>query len=140
MSPTAETGSAGYHTFLCPAVWSRNRLRACSCDRLRGELIGPKGVTKKRMDFFAFQKPYVDRLREGDPATEQHFASFVGKFLRIKLRARMLSPDAVDDLTKETLLRVIAKLRSCDGSNEPERFGNFVLEQLEEILQRKQGK
>ena len=92
------------------------------------------------MDFFAFQKPYVDRLREGDPATEQHFASFFGKFLRIKLRARKLSPDAVDDLTKETLLQVIEKLRSHAGANELERLGNVVLEQLEEILQRKQGK
>ena len=98
------------------------------------------------MDFFAFQKQYIDRLREGDPATEQHFASFFGKFLRIKLRDRVLSPDAVDDLTKETLLQVIAKLRSqaganrCDAANEVERLGNFVLEQLEEILQRKQGR
>jgi hypothetical protein len=93
------------------------------------------------MDFFAFEKQYVDRLREGDPATEQHFASFFGKFLRIKLRARMLSRDAVDALTKETLLRVIVKLRSRDEANqhdeanELERLGNFVLEQLEEILQ-----
>ena len=97
------------------------------------------------MDFFAFEKQYVDRLRDGDPATEQHYASFFGKFLRVKLRARMLSADAVDSLTKETLLQVITKLRSHAGANQHEaanegRLGNFVLEQLEEILQRKQGK
>src|ERR1700752_761955 len=57
--------------------------------------FGPRGTG---MDFFSFNKAYVDKLRAGDAATQHHFASYFGKFLRIRLRARRLSPDRIDDL------------------------------------------
>lgn len=77
------------------------------------------------MDFFAFDKTYVEKLRNGDPATEHHFFAYFGQFLRIKLRARTISSDRVEDLQQETFIRVIAAVRK-DAVHQPERFGAFV--------------
>jgi len=78
------------------------------------------------LELFPFDKSYVDRLRDGDPATEQHFASYFGQLLGIMLRARYLPPERVDDVRQETFRRVIAALRRVGGIREPERFGAFV--------------
>ncbi len=78
------------------------------------------------MEFFAFDKPYVERLRAGDPATERHFVVYFEQLVRMKLRARMLASDEVEDLRQETLIRVFAALRKQGGVRQPERFGAFV--------------
>jgi len=78
------------------------------------------------LEFFAFDKEYVERLRTGDRSTEQHFVSYFEQLLRIKLRARTLAADKVEDLRQETFIRVIAALRREGGVREPERFGAFV--------------
>ena len=78
------------------------------------------------MDFFAFDKAYVERLRDGDLPTEHHFVAYFEHLLRIKLRARMLANDKVEDLRQETFIRVIAALRREGGVRQPERFGAFV--------------
>jgi RNA polymerase sigma-70 factor (ECF subfamily) len=78
------------------------------------------------VDFFAFDKAYVDRLRDGDPTTEHHFVTYFEQLLRIKLRARTLTSDKVEDLRQETFIRVIAAVRREGGVRQPERFGAFV--------------
>ena len=78
------------------------------------------------MDFFAFDKAYVERLRNGDPATEHHFFVYFERLLQIKLRARTLASDTVEDLKQETFIRVIAAVRKEGGVRRPERFGAFV--------------
>ena len=78
------------------------------------------------MEFFNFDKAYVDRLRDGDPSTEQHFVAYFEQLLRIKLRYRRLTSDIVEDLRQETFIRVIANLRKDGGVRQPERFGAFV--------------
>ena len=78
------------------------------------------------MEFFTFDKAYVERLREGDPPTEHHFVAYFEQLLRIKLRARTLPSDKVEDLRQETFIRVIAALRREGGVRQPERFGAFV--------------
>jgi RNA polymerase sigma-70 factor (ECF subfamily) len=78
------------------------------------------------VEFFAFDKAYVERLREGDPPTEHHFVAYFEQLLRIKLRARMLPSDKVEDLRQETFIRVIAAVRREGGVRQPERFGAFV--------------
>jgi RNA polymerase sigma-70 factor, ECF subfamily len=78
------------------------------------------------LELFAFDKSYVDRLRGGDPATEQHFVSYFGHILGIMLRARYLPPERVDDVRQETFTRVISILRRDGGIRQPERFGAFV--------------
>jgi RNA polymerase sigma-70 factor, ECF subfamily len=78
------------------------------------------------VELFAFTREYVESLREGDPSTEQHFVAYFDQILRIKLRARMLAFETIDDLRQETYIRVIAALRTEGGVRQPERFGAFV--------------
>src|SRR5207249_2360135 len=85
----------------------------------------PHPKSEDCVDFFTFDKAYVERLREGDPSTEEHFVGYFEQLLRIKLRSRMLTPDKVEDLRQETFIRVIAVVRK-DGVRQPERFGAFV--------------
>jgi RNA polymerase sigma-70 factor (ECF subfamily) len=78
------------------------------------------------LELFTFDKPYVDRLRDGEPATEQHFVTYFGQILGLMLRARYLPQEKIDDVRQETLTRVIAILRRDGGIRQPERFGAFV--------------
>ncbi|HET7258443.1 MAG TPA: sigma-70 family RNA polymerase sigma factor, partial [Candidatus Acidoferrum sp.] len=78
-----------------------------------------------QVELFAFTREYVERLREGDPLTEQHFVAYFDQLLRIKLRAKMLASETVEDLRQETYIRVLVTLRK-DGVRQPERFGAFV--------------
>ena len=90
----------------------------------------PEGV----LEFFTFDKSYVDRLRDGEPATEQHFVAYFGHLLGIMLRARYLPPEKVDDVRQETLTRVIAILRRDGGVRQPERFGALVSSVCKNVL------
>jgi RNA polymerase sigma-70 factor (ECF subfamily) len=78
------------------------------------------------LELFAFDKAYLDRLRDGDSSTEQHFVSYFGQLLGIMLRARYLPPERVDDVRQETFTRVIGILRRDGGIRQPECFGAFV--------------
>jgi RNA polymerase sigma-70 factor (ECF subfamily) len=79
------------------------------------------------LELFAFTREYVERLREGDPSTEQHFVAYFDQLLRIKLRARMLASETVEDLRQETYIRVLVNLRKGeDAVHQPERFGAYV--------------
>ncbi len=86
------------------------------------------------MEFFTFDKAYVERLRQGDPSTEQHFVAYFEQLLRIKLRSRMLTSDKVEDLRQETFIRVIAAVRKDGGVRQPERFGAFVNSVCKNVL------
>ena len=86
------------------------------------------------MELFAFTREYVERLREGDPSTEQHFVSYFDQLLRIKLRAKRLASETVEDLRQETYIRVLGVVRK-DGVRQPERFGAFVNSICNNILQ-----
>ena len=78
------------------------------------------------MELFPFDKAYFDRLRGGDPSTENHFVSYFSELLQMKLRARRLPPETVDDLRQETFARVIRSIRSDGSIREPTRLGSFV--------------
>src|SRR5579863_9993044 len=78
------------------------------------------------VELFAFDRAYVDRLRDADPPTERHFVCYFEQLLKIKLRARTLAPETVDELRQETFSRVIAALRKQGGIRQPERLGAFV--------------
>jgi RNA polymerase sigma-70 factor (ECF subfamily) len=77
------------------------------------------------VELFAFTREYVERLREGDPSTEQHFAAYFDQLLRIKLRARMFAAETVEDLRQETYIRVLGAVRNGEV-RQPERFGAYV--------------
>lgn len=78
------------------------------------------------VEFFAFDEAYVLRLREGDPSTESHFVAYFSQLVQIKLRARYLPAEVVDDLKQETFIRVIRSLRSEGGIHHADRLGPFV--------------
>jgi len=78
------------------------------------------------LDFQTFDAGYIRRLTDGDGATEDHFASYFGSLLYLKLRARLRSRQLIEDVRQETLLRVLEILRQKNGVNYPERFGSFV--------------
>jgi RNA polymerase sigma-70 factor, ECF subfamily len=78
------------------------------------------------VELFEFDGEYLDRLRAGDAATVEHFVAYFNQLLRMLLRARMLPPDRVDDLTQETFQRVLVALRREGAVKQPERFGAFV--------------
>jgi RNA polymerase sigma-70 factor, ECF subfamily len=86
------------------------------------------------VELYIFDKAYVDRLREGDPATEKHFVSYFGQLFGIMLRARMLPPERIDDIRQETFIRVIAVLHRDGGIRQPERFGAFVNSVCKNVL------
>jgi RNA polymerase sigma-70 factor (ECF subfamily) len=85
------------------------------------------------VELFAFTREYAERLREGDPSTELHFVTYFDQLLRIKLRARMLASETVEDLRQETYIRVFVKLRE-DGIRQPERLGAFVNSTCNNVL------
>ena len=97
------------------------------------DILPPKWF-EVRVELYIFDKSYVDRLREGDPATEQHFVAYFGQLLGVMLRARMLPSERVDDVRQETFIRVLAVLRREGGVRQPERFGAFVNSVCKNVL------
>ena len=77
------------------------------------------------MQFYSFDANYVSNLCAGDPPTQEHFVGYFSELLQLKLRSRLNSPHAIEDVRQETFARVFAVLRK-DGLREPERLGAFV--------------
>src|SRR6266478_3340010 len=75
--------------------------------------------------FRSFDQDYLRRLASGDAVVEHHFSSYFGDLLSLKLRARIRSPQLIEDIRQETLLRVLRIVRKA-GVKHPERFGAFV--------------
>ena len=73
----------------------------------------------------SFDQDYLRRLASGDTLVEHHFSSYFGNLLLLKLRARIRSPQLIEDVRQETLLRVLRIVRK-GGVEHPERFGAFV--------------
>lgn len=78
------------------------------------------------MKFETFNEEYVRRLAEGDSGAGEHFASYFGNLLFLKLRVRLRSLHLIEDVRQETLMRVLIILREGQGVKRPERFGAFV--------------
>lgn len=78
------------------------------------------------MQFFAFDAAYLERLRSGDARTEEHFVSYFGELIQLKLRSRLSSRESIEDVRQETFLRVLGLVRSPNGLREPDRLGAFV--------------
>src|SRR5258708_40218497 len=64
-----------------------------------------------RLQFVAFDAPYLERLQRGDAGTEQHFAAYFGELIQLKLRSRLRSKEAVEDGRQETFVREVALVR-----------------------------
>lgn len=78
------------------------------------------------MDFQAFDSAYVERLRAGDRDTEGHFIAYFGELIALKLRSRLASRQAIEDVKQETFARCLQLLRSKGGVRNAERLGPLV--------------
>lgn len=78
------------------------------------------------MQFHVFDAAYVECLCAGDHQTQEHFVGYFSELLRIKLRSRLQSAHAIDDVCQETFARVFVVLRRDGGLRQPERLGAFV--------------
>ena len=73
-----------------------------------------------------FDRDYLQRLVSADPETERHFTQYFGQLLTLKLRSRLRSAAAVEDVRQETFTRVLQTLKQKGGLETPESLGSFV--------------
>ncbi|MGD0939236.1 MAG: RNA polymerase sigma factor [Terracidiphilus sp.] len=78
------------------------------------------------MQFHSFDAGYVDNLCAGDHRTQEHFVAYFTGLLQLKLRSRLQSPHAIEDVCQETFARVYSVLRKDGGLRQPESLGAFV--------------
>src|SRR5580700_4243159 len=81
---------------------------------------------ESRLEFFAFDASYIERLRSGDAQIEGHFVNYFSELIRLKLRSRLNSREAMEDIRQETFMRVLTLLRGEGGLRQPDRLGSFV--------------
>jgi RNA polymerase sigma-70 factor (ECF subfamily) len=77
------------------------------------------------LQFYTFDASYISNLCAGDPPTQEHFFGYFSELIQLKLRSRLQSPHAIEDVRQETFARVFSVLRK-DGLRQPERLGAFV--------------
>jgi RNA polymerase sigma-70 factor, ECF subfamily len=86
-------------------------------------LRNPRG---RYLQFESFNESYLDRLRSGDFATQEHFSGYFSPLIKITLSSRLKSREAIEDVRQETFSRFFLALK--DGRIlQPERLGSFVL-------------
>jgi len=78
------------------------------------------------LQFHAFDANYIENLRAGDPRTQEHFVGYFTELLHLKLRSRLQSPHAIEDVRQETFARVLAGLDKPGALRQPESLGAFV--------------
>jgi RNA polymerase sigma-70 factor, ECF subfamily len=83
-------------------------------------------LTEKALQFRDFDAEYIEKLRAGDTRTQEHFVAYFTELLHLKLRSRLQSPHAIEDVRQETFARVLASLRKEGALRHPERLGAFV--------------
>src|ERR1700728_825744 len=78
------------------------------------------------LQFHSFDASYIGSLCAGDRETQEHFVGYFTDLLRLKLRSKLHSPQAIEDVCQETFARVFSVLRRDGGLRQPERLGAFV--------------
>jgi RNA polymerase sigma-70 factor, ECF subfamily len=78
------------------------------------------------LQFQSFDQSYVERLRAGDFRTQEHFVAYFSELIQLKLRSRLNSPQAIEDVRQETFTRVFVALRGEGGIRQPDRLGAYV--------------
>jgi RNA polymerase sigma-70 factor (ECF subfamily) len=85
------------------------------------------------LQFHSFDEEYVARLRAGDFRTEQHFVSYFTTLIQIKLRSRLASREAAEDVRQEIFTRFFVALRS-GKIQQPDRLGSYVNSMCNNVL------
>ena len=94
--------------------------------RFSAVILASSRVLEKALQFHAFDATYVENLCAGDFATQEHFVRYFTELLHLKLRSKLRSPQAIEDVRQETFARVFASLRKGGSLRQPERLGAFV--------------
>jgi RNA polymerase sigma-70 factor (ECF subfamily) len=121
--------------FHCPSVdcWLRPDDSAGHLQFQSGLYRHPRGGSG--LEFFALDVSYVEKLRSGDAHIEAHFVIHFSELIRLKLRSRLNSKEAVEDVRQETFMRVLTLLRTEGGLRQPDRLGPFVNSVCNLVLQ-----
>jgi RNA polymerase sigma-70 factor (ECF subfamily) len=85
------------------------------------------------LQFHSFDEAYLDRLRAGDFATQEHFGGYFTALIQVKLRSRLPSREAIEDVRQETFTRFYAALRESK-IQQPDRLGSFVNSMCNNVL------
>ena len=83
------------------------------------------GIRGKPLQFQTFDETYLERLRAGDFRTQEHFGVYFSALIQVKLRSRLHSREAIEDVRQETFARFFVALREGRILH-PERLGSFV--------------
>jgi RNA polymerase sigma-70 factor, ECF subfamily len=83
------------------------------------------GAREALLEFESFDGAYVERLRAGDPRTHEHFCSYFGRLIQLKLRSRLAAHDDREDVRQETFKRFFMALQ-LGRIEHPERLGSYV--------------
>jgi RNA polymerase sigma-70 factor, ECF subfamily len=86
----------------------------------------PPITVEPSLQFHSFDAGYLASLCEGDRQTQEHFVGYFSALLQVKLRSRLQSRHAIEDVCQETFARVFTALRKEGGIKDPERLGAFV--------------
>jgi RNA polymerase sigma-70 factor, ECF subfamily len=86
----------------------------------------PPFLAECALQFHPFDAKYIESLCAGERETQEHFFGYFTELLRLKLRSRLQSPHAIEDVCQETFARVFSVLRRDGGLRQPERLGAFV--------------
>src|ERR1700691_4815339 len=88
--------------------------------------LRPLAETGTRLQFQTFDADYIEALCAGDLRVQEHFVSYFTELIHLKVRSRLSSQQAQDDVRQETFARVLTILRKENGLRQPERLGAFV--------------
>lgn len=80
---------------------------------------------REKVDLYSFDAEYLRRLKDRDPATQEHFVAYFSPRMQVKLRHRGFASPALEDVSQETFFRVLTAVES-DHVQYPERFGAYV--------------
>ena len=85
-------------------------------------IAAPRGMP---LQFHSFDEAYLQRLAAGEFRTQEHFVAYFGALIQVKLRSRLHSPQAIEDVRQETFARFFTALHA-GKILQPERLGPFV--------------
>jgi len=88
--------------------------------------LRPLGFPEKVLQFRTFDASYIESLCAGDRPTQEHFVGYFTELLHLKLRSRLNSPQAIEDVRQETFARVLTSLRKEGALRQPGSLGSFV--------------
>jgi len=78
------------------------------------------------LQFQKFDDTYLENLRKGDLRTEEHFVNYFSELIHLKLRSRLSSKDAIEDVRQETFARIFVLLRGKEGVRNASALGALV--------------